>query len=180
MWVPPQVSRELEEQRRQYEAAVRLMLDWCEAPRDDLNRVAQSIDTNLAVLRALPNVPAGFPLKGGFFHVVRVNPGAPVTCEPITDNAGGFIEPTPTALERMLRERDLQNPQVRHALERREAERAEQARSAEASEREGRQEEMRDRILAATRTQVSMNPDAPWSQNASPAARRDAGARKTR
>jgi hypothetical protein len=166
LWIPPKVSKKLFEERLEYEQAVQLMLE-CEDPREDLNRVVAALDPDAAVLRAKPTVRTGFPLKPGYWHFIRRNPGAPMTVQPIEGPSGEYVDPTPSVLERMLRERDLQNPQVRRAMERREQERKALLEAEKQQMRDEIDTEVTERVLAATRTQVSLNRDSAWSQNAS-------------
>jgi hypothetical protein len=90
---------------------------------------------------------------------------------------GEFMEPT-SAVFAKLAEGDLWNADARRDRDRK-AEAAERARDRQRQrEQDDRNEELRDRYNAATRTWVSMNRDSAWTQNASPAARRDARNRR--
>jgi hypothetical protein len=90
-----------------------------------------------------------------------------------------FVEPTSQMLE-ALRMCDLQNQRVIEDRDKAMLQ-AEAARlRAVAREEECRRDEGVERFLAASRTQVLMSPDVPWSQNNAPASRRDRGNRKKR
>lgn len=163
MWVPPTVSRELYEERLEYEQVVQLMLE-CDQPNDELNRAVAQVDPGLAVVRAKPTVRTGFPLKPGFWHLIRRNQGAPLTVEVIQGPNEEFVEPSPDRLVQMLHERDLQNPAVVREMVRRKEEQQRLAEVEKQRVRAERDEEVSDRLLAATRTFVSLSPDVPWTQ----------------
>jgi hypothetical protein len=129
---------------------------------DQFNELLQEIDPYLQLVKAEDKVKAGVPLRPGFWHVIRHNPGAPPSVMTIEGENGEYIEPTSRVFE-LLQKNDMWNSnslkeenRKRRALQ--EAENRQKER-----DRESRQEEMYERYLAATRTQVSMLPN--WSQN---------------
>ena len=173
MWVPPKVERRLVEERNAYTASVESMVDRFRGVMNELNPRLKEIDPHLELIFAPPNVTAP-GLVPGRYHVMRHNPGAPPSLMPLEGPDGEFIEPGSRLLDE-LRSRDMWSPEAvndrrleREARERRQA--AEKARQDEL-----RRDELRERWAAASRAFVSMNMDAPWTQNASANARRYAG-----
>lgn len=161
LWVPPVAQRELVERRMEYQANMIHMLQM-KHTMDEFNKQLQEIDPYLQLVKAEETVAAGNPLKPGYWHVVRHNPGAPPSVMTIEGENGEYIEPTSRVFE-LLQKNDMWNSnslkeenRKRRALQ--EAENRQRER-----DREARQEEMLERYLAATRTQVSMIPG--WSQN---------------
>jgi hypothetical protein len=166
LWVPPRVSKELLEERLLFEQMAALMFEVeRDAVCDELNRQLEPIDPNVQIVRAKPTVRTGFPIKPGFYHFVRHNPGAPLSITPITGPNDEYVVPGSQVVD-MLRERDLQNPQVRRDMERREEERQARLEAEKQQMRDEIDTEVTERVLAATRTQVSLNRDSAWSQNA--------------
>jgi hypothetical protein len=171
VWLPPRVSRELRGSMQARNAELREMFWWQTPVCQEWSRELQKIDPYLRLAHAKPDAQAPGVMPG-FYHLVRLNPSAPLTAMPL-HHEGRFVEPSSGMLDR-LRESDLQNAQVVREQARRQVE-AERAREREkAREDEERKEEIRDRLRAAQETSVSMNEDTPWSQNASATARRDA------
>lgn len=179
--LPARVQREIikekwAEQRAQQRALVERMLDFDDPVCREWAPVLAKLDPMLRLGRARPQAyEPGVSVTPGFYHWVRENEGAPWTVTPITAPDGvSFAEPDSRLLAQ-LEGNDLQDPRVWRAL-------IEQAEQAEA-ERERREDErlremnetVYEKFLAGTRTQVSMNSDSPWTQNA--AGRRDAKGR---
>ena len=164
LWVPPRVSRDLQDRTQAHTAEVLGMVERFRGILDHFNRELKQIDPYLELIFAPPTAQA-VGLKPGRYHLLRHNPGAPPSLIVIEDYAGNFVEPTSQIFER-LRETDLWNNAVGHERRKREeaAERAQQRQKAR--EDEERREEIRDRLNAAFRTSVSMNNSNPWSQNA--------------
>jgi hypothetical protein len=172
MWVPPkyvQAREEFEHEMRQ--RLVNQELQRVKGILDEFNHELRRIDGQLEMVRA----PADCGLTGmkpHYYHVVRWNEGAPPTFFVIEGEHGEFVEPTSRVFEK-LREGDLWDPQVMRRIKQRHA----NAEAAEAKmrvrENQARQEEISERVAAVTRTQVSMNRDTPWTQNAAGAKRRD-------
>jgi hypothetical protein len=161
LWVPPDVAAKLVEERREFQADVNRQIDSAQLDRWD--RELQRVDEHLRLVLAKPNA-WGTPLKPGFWHIVRDNPGAPPSIMPIETADGEYLEPGPHMFD-MLARGDMWDPrfmqQIR-AAERRAAAAADRER---ASQRQERQEHLRELVDASTRTQVSMNRDTPWAQN---------------
>ena len=137
------------------------------------------LDPLLSMVKAPDCQVIGTPLVPGAYHVVRDNPGAPPSLIPIRDEEGRPIHP-PGRLLDQLKAMDSWNTNVRAMQQRiRDAEEERQQRDRE-RRREERQEHILDHYKSVTETSISMNTDSPWTQNASPAARRDAAARKAK
>lgn len=165
LFVPPKVARELAEETRRFNAAIDTV---CSTDRicDEWTRELRRLDPLLRMVRAPEQPVLGLPLHAGCYHVVRDNPGAPTSVvTPVLNEHGGFMEP-PGRLLDQLKGMDLQDTRVERMRERIARTEAERAQRAKELAREERQEELRDRVNAAMRTSVSMNPDAPWTQNA--------------
>lgn len=144
------------------------------------NRELRRIDRLLEMVFIPPGADTtGTQCRPGFYHVIRRNENAPITVMVVHGEHGEFVEPTSRIFDR-LRQGDLWNESSVRARENAERRAAEAADRERAREREARQDELVERVKAATRTQVSMNPDTPWSQNAAAAARRDQGQRRKR
>lgn len=174
LWTPPGVRREKDVVARdtadiRLAAALRGQLDWW-------NRELKAIDENLEMVW----FDDGVDIVGvvpNRYHVLRVSPDptVPVNIIPITDDEGGFVEPNSAVFDR-LRAGDMWNDRAVMDREKRRADAQAAAERQRERETEDRQAEILERWVAATRAQVSFG-DAPWSQNMSPAARRDAGER---
>lgn len=162
MWLPPRVSAQLESERAAHYARVERLTDTLDT-MEHFNRALREIDPYLQLVRAKLVIEAGTPLKPGYWHLVRHNPGAPPSITTIEGPDGEYVEPNSSIFE-MLRKQDLQNP--RAVRERRRFDEAARvaAEREEARERERVNAEVMERYLAGTRTQVSMVPG--WSQNA--------------
>lgn len=183
MWVPPKVSRELQQEREQFNAAVDARvaanaLLKVKGVLDEFNYELQQIDRNLQLMRLDAAADtSGTPFKAGYYHVVRMNDGAPVSVMVVEDEHGRFMEPSSRLFEQ-LRKADLWDSRNMRALEKRDRLADEAAEKRKVQERKERQQEMVERWAAASRTQVSMNTDVPWTQNASKTSQRDRDTRK--
>jgi hypothetical protein len=175
-WTPPAVTRQLADEAERDAATVHL----AKALRGQLdfwNRELRQIDDRLELVWFDENVDivGVVPCR---YHLIRRNdPPAPVSVIPITGPDGEFIEPNSALFDR-LRAADLWNDEARRDRQKRHEELIRRKRRQQERETEERQEEILERYLAATRTQVSLNTDAPWTQNQSPASRRDQAARR--
>lgn len=161
LWVPPKVAAELVEERRRFQADVEQQID--RGMIDRWQRELKRVDERLHLVLAKPQA-YGTPLKPGFWHIIRDNPGAPPSIMPIQTPDGGYLDPGAHMFD-MLAKSDLWDPRIMQHV------RAARRRADEAAERERntarqeRQEHLRELTNAATRTQVSMNRDTPWAQN---------------
>jgi hypothetical protein len=163
VWLPPKVSHRLE-QERMAEYARLAVLTSHHAQMADFNRDLKQIDPYLELVKCKEHIEPGSPLKPGYWHIIRHNPGAPPSIMVIEGPDGEFVEPTSQIFE-MLKRSDLQNPAVEYRRKQREREMDLARERREAREREERNDEVRERYLAGTRAQVSMT-DVPWHQNA--------------
>ncbi len=172
-WVPPRVSRELEQERIAAYARVAVLTDYMDTMRD-FNVDLARIDPNLSIVKAKESAEPGSGIRAGYWHVLRMNPGAPPSWFVVEGPDGEYIEPTSQIFDRLAGWMDLQSP----AVERRRREREEAIVKArerhEAEERRRWDEEVTERYNALNRTQVSMT-DVPWSQTNSPTAKRARG-----
>lgn len=165
LWLPPEVSRELRDHTASYRAEVLKMIETAGPVQAAWNPTLQAKDPRLSMIRAKESANA-VGLIPGYYHLMMDGEGVPLTFLAIRNPDGSFTEPSHRTLT-WLSEADLQNPQVireRDAQMRSLEERTAKDRAAIADEVT---EEAEERWAAATRTQVSMNPDTPWSQNAS-------------
>lgn len=162
VWVPPNVEKRLVDERNKAKAEMMQMV-YLKGVMDDFNKQLREIDPYLEIALATETVLAGNPLKPGFWHIIRHNPGAPPSVMTIEGANGEYIEPNHEVFRKLKEDNDMWNPaSARRVLEREERlHKAEERRRQ--LERESRVEEMTERWNAATRTQISMVPG--WSQN---------------
>lgn len=170
LWVPPSAQRRIVEDRQRFASEINSVtvqekMRSVKALLDEWNYHLKQIDERLELIRAQETIPAGIPMKPGYYHVVRWNEGAAPSVWPIEGEHGEYVEPTSKLLE-IIKKNDLWDPRnfkrlVGAALARDEA--LERDRMVE---RQLRQAEIMERVAAATRTQVSMSRDIPWAQNA--------------
>jgi hypothetical protein len=131
----------------------------------EFTRELKRIDPGLELVWWPPsaNAPGFVP---GRYHVVWHHPSNGLgSVEPLVDKTGGYREPDSSLFElvrgsdmwndRLVRDKKRIREQALKAKEKREREELEQI-----------EQEAGERWLAATRAQVSMNRDTPWSQNA--------------
>lgn len=163
LFIPPKVHQELLEERRQF-AADLFNCTYVDDTCIRWNRELRRLDPRLSMRRAYDQPVLGMPLEPGCYHLIRDCPDAPPSVTPVRGPDGGFCEP-PGGLLEQLKSMDMQNPNVIRmrariqALEERRMERHKE------ELREERIDETLERLAAASQTRVSMNPDAPWSQN---------------
>jgi hypothetical protein len=176
-WVPPKVARELVAEREQFNAQMdERARQWqaLETMRE-FNHELKRIDSLLELIFVPENADAsGSPCRPGFWHVLRRNAGAPWTVIVIEDGDGMPVEPSSRLFEK-LRQGDMWNHRSQRERDRMERKAQEAEDRRKVREREDREQEIEERVKAATRVQVSMNTSVPWTQNNSPVARRDAG-----
>lgn len=161
LWTPPAVQRELVERRHQYAANLVHMMQM-KHTMDFFNKQLQEIDPYLQLVKAEEHVEAGIPLRPGFWHIVRHNPGAPPSVMTIEGEKGEYIEPN-SRLFTLLQKNDMWNSNSLKEENRKRRKLLEAEERQKQREREARQQEMFERVQAATRVQVSMLPN--WSQN---------------
>lgn len=162
LFLPPGVSRELQQERLAHHARVAALTHYA-AAMDDFNADLKQIDPYLELVKAKEQIEAGTPLKPGYWHVIRHNPGAPPSIMTIEGPDGEYIEPDSGVFRQLQEWCDLQNPAVNHRRRKREQDIQAAQERRRAREREEADDEVMQRYLAGTRTQVSMVPG--WSQN---------------
>lgn len=162
IWVPQQTNKRLLDERRQFAAELAQMM-YVKGVMDEFNKELREIDPYLELVQAKEKIKAGNPLKPGYWHIVRHNPGAPPTVMTIEGENGEYVEPNAEVFRRLKEDNDMWNVESAHRRRKRE-EKLELAKERRKDrERKERQEEIMERWNAATRTQVSMLPG--WSQN---------------
>lgn len=162
LWTPPKVSRELVDKRREATAEMMQMV-YLKGVMDDFNKELKQIDPYLELALASEKVLAGNPLKPGYWHIIRHNPGAPPSVMTIEGPNGEYVEPTSEVFRMLKEDNDMWNPASMHRKRKREEELERAKERRKERERRDRQQEIQERWDAATRTQVSMLPG--WSQN---------------
>ncbi len=163
MWLPPAVSHELREKTREHNAAALHMFDLNYGIMDKWNRELRKIDPLLRLGKAKEKADA-VGVVPGYYHLIRINPGAPIWTVPLHDGTGGFVEPSSAMLD-MLRASDLQNAAVQRDKKAQEEREAESQRRAEDLRHEQRVDHMMDGVKAIVRPGVTMS-DVKWSNRA--------------
>jgi hypothetical protein len=176
LWTPPKVDRELKESSRSYAASVEKMVDRFKSVLEDFNRDLKRMDPNLELVFFPPNAKAAGVIPGRY-HLMRTLPDGPPSLVPITGPSGEFAEPDSGIFE-WLRKSDMWSAAARRDRERANDEARKASERRKEQEAEERTAEIVERWKAATRTFVSMDRSNPWTQNASPAARRDSRSRR--
>ena len=112
LWVPPSVSQDLVDHTRAYNAQIMEMLETAGPVQAEWNRVLRDKfpDWPMFLVRAKEHAQAP-GLMPGFYHLMVIPQGAPVTFLPISLPDGSFCEPSHQTLS-WLESADLQNPQV--------------------------------------------------------------------
>jgi hypothetical protein len=135
----------------------------------EYNALLARIDPKLQLIYWDSDRP-DMPLRKGYWYVIRDNPGAPPTWMEVNIN-GAPCEPNSRLFDK-LAEGDLWNTDLIRRSLRAQRERLAQAQADRLRVDEERMEHIHELTLAATRTQVSMNRDTPWTQNNSANSRR--------
>jgi hypothetical protein len=177
LWTPPKVDRGLADETRAFTADMERMLDRTRGILREFTRDLKAMDPDLELVFFDPDA-SGPGIVPGRYHVLRKDRfDGPPTLIPIVGPNGEFAEPD-SGLFDYLRKIDLWNTAAARDRERAHDEARKAAERAREREQEERHEELVERWKAATETRVSMNDASPWSQNRTPAGRRDAGSRK--
>jgi hypothetical protein len=130
----------------------------------EFNRELRRIDAHLEMVYWPMRAPEIHGFVNGCYHIVRHNPDAAGSVEPLVNDDLSYREPGGWVFD-MLAASDMWDDRVMRDRERI-RQRAVQARERQKErEREERQDEVRDRYNAAFRAQVSLT-DVPWSQTA--------------
>lgn len=170
-WVPPPVSQELREETRKREARALhgLRVEHQQQWVDEFNRDLENIWPGMRLVWCHDPAPVEAVAMGArpgrWGILLPSQTGGPGSVKPLlADDGEGYVEPGAWVFD-MLRAQDWWNPEVRRDRERvqRELEAAKLKR--EEDERRAADEWCVERYLAGTRASVSMNRDAPWSQN---------------
>jgi hypothetical protein len=162
LWVPPSVSRELQESTSAYREELFSRARHREVI-DSFNPELKKIDPHLQMVWFDEGTEL-FGVVPNRYHLLRDNPGAPPSLEPLCDAEGGFIEPNSGVFE-WLRKGDMWNAAAKHDRERSIEAARRAAERARDREREDIEEEFKDRYNAAFRTSVSLA-NTPWTQTA--------------
>lgn len=175
LWTPPsartyrapKVSREHWDGMLAWEAQVLACMHREGGILDHWNRELEPIDPLLRLMQA--NVSArATGVVPGFYHLVRLRDPARASfmmVAPLMGPRGEFAEPS-DAMLRGLRAADLQNQRAVADRARRDAEAERDRAGDERRDDDDRRAEISQRLDAIMRTQVSMNRDTPWAQNA--------------
>lgn len=173
LYLPPHVA---EQKRREFAAEIAKRIEVDQRCEEFTARLRREIDPRLVMVKAGDLIAPGTPLRPGFYHVLRFNEDAPMTVIPITEH-GNYVEPDGRVFVKLIhgnltQQRVMDDIHARDRKEQQDAERAAQR------AKDARRDELKERALAVTRAQVSMDRTVPWTQNQSPTSRRDAGTRK--
>lgn len=122
----------------------------------------QKIDPRLFMVKAYDEIEPGTPLVPGFYHVLRRNDDAPLTVLPVHDN-GAYVEPDSRVFDALARG-NMASRRVMSDLEQQEKAVEKAVEREKANKRDDRQAELKDRVNAAVRAQVSLDRSVPWTQ----------------
>lgn len=164
LWTPGRVDRKTLDQRERYSASMEQMMDRFKSVLDRFNPELKRLDPDMEMV-FFPHTVDLPGVRPGRYHVVKRVPWGPPSLIPIVGPRGEFVEPD-SGLFTWLAKNDMWNARSRRERERLEAD-AESARLRQSErETEDRQQEILERWRAVKRTQVSMNTDTAWGQNA--------------
>ena len=173
LWVPPRVSRELEEGTRAFNVRCSMDVETDGPVQRYWNPRLRLIDDRLALVQAKERV--GTPgLRAGFWHIRRNNEAGPVSLICVEGPDGGFMEPS-SRMEDLLLAGDLQSARTVRGRDEA-AVAAERARVRDdARDGEDRRGHMLEYYRAITRQHVSMTDARPWTNAAKDSARGKTG-----
>jgi len=163
LWVPPKVARDLREETAEHNATTLNMFDLFGPFYDKWNRELKKLDPLLRLGKAKEKAHAVGVIPG-YYHLIRINPGAPLWTMPLHDSQGRFVEPTSRMLDQ-LRERDMQNMRVIRDRQKAIEEKAKQEEKDKANRIERLVDEGTERWKAYSQVRIPFNNDAKWSQN---------------
>lgn len=167
LYLPPSVLRDrrLENEAQAFAAGVFVRDDRCR----EFDPLLLNVEPWLRMLFCREPAPLEVVAAGarpGRYNIVREPPhGEPVTFIPIVGPAGEYVEPTSRVFD-TLKAMDWWNDEVKRDRVERENRIEDARRKAQAEERRRIDDEVFERFQAVSRTQVSMNPDTAWGQNA--------------
>lgn len=174
LWLPPSARQAARDKRAAYDRAV-LNGMALHARLEEWNRDLREIDPHLELVRA--SVQTSHPaLVPGFYHLIRHNPGVPVSVLVVGDRDGrlvlghadeplGFREPDSSLFEE-IKKQDLWSDRSTREREKRAREAERQASKRRERERADIVTEVRDRVKATFSPGVSMAQAGPWSYRA--------------
>ena len=163
LWVPPNVSREIREETAKANEATLSMFQLQYGILDKWNRELKKFDPLMRLGKAHDNAE-GIGVIPGYYHLIRINPGQPIWCLPIHDN-GKYAEPTNAMLD-MLRNSDMQNPQVLRDKERMAKAEAKAKARAKETKREEREGSMMEHWRSIYQPQIAFSDDK-WTNSTS-------------
>lgn len=155
-------GRELAHAREEFAAQLREELRPALGKIAELDALLKRIDPLLHLVYWDTDRP-DLPFRRGYWYVIRDNPGGIPSWVEINAD-GAPIEPTSRIFDR-LAQGGLWNADTVRRSKAAELERLAQAEADRLRADEERTEHLRELVLAATRTQVSMNRSTPWAQN---------------
>lgn len=164
----------LREQRLQNEAeatrfmAARMAPWWHQFDRD-LQRIDPSLSLVFCPEPAPLNVVAAGARPGRYNIMRQSHKGGPMTFMPVVGPDGEFVEPTSRVFDQ-LKSMDWWDPEVMRERKRVQDQLEDERRKRHDEEMRRIQEETWERWLAVSRTQISMNRETAWGQNARGAA----------
>lgn len=167
LYLPAGVSPEMMDERQRREAQAQTVFLRDERCRE-FDPLLFRVDPYLSMVFCNDPAPievAHCGARPGRYNIVRQVPGAPLSFIPIVGPSGEYVEPTSRVFE-LLRQMDWWNEDVKRDRNAREDRLEDARRKTQDAERERLNTEVYERYVAGTRTQVSMNPDVPWAQNA--------------
>ena len=167
LWTPPKVKPRDADNTARFAQAVRAAT-FEDAVCARWNRELERLDPLLRLVKNRSDDAwvVGTPLVPGAYHLLRANPGAPMTVHPLVDGEGVALPEPPGSLLEQLQRMDLQNPAVMARIRRQVEEHKAREERAKELEREQRQYSILRDWKAVTNASVSMNEDTPWTQNA--------------
>jgi hypothetical protein len=170
-FAPPKVSHELRDETRRREQHAFLGLvtddgsDWWRGWNRDLEHFCTGMRLVFCPDPCPVEAVAMGARPGRWGILVPSMLGGPVSVKAFAGPNDERVEPGSWVFE-MLRSHDWGDPRVRRDRARAAEEAARATERRKQAERDARDEEVLERYLAGTRTQVSMNPDTAWGQNA--------------
>lgn len=163
--LPEHVQRRLDlEKRREFEARILRNVTIEDARAREYTAKLQAVSPDMFMVKAHDNVDLGVPLRPGFYHILVRNQDAPLSVMEVHEN-GRYAEPDSRIFD-VLAKGNLRERRVRERLEQRDKQEQDDIEKDRRTTNENRRERLKDIVLSATRAQVSMNRDTPWTQNA--------------
>jgi len=163
LYLPPSV---MAAERLRFAADIDARVDRDDPVALRFTRLLQAHDRRLIMVRAKDTIAPGTPLKPGYYHLIVRNDNAPLSVFPVEGANGEYVEPTSRVFTR-LAAGDMHNPAVYREMVQKDRRRDAEVERDKKLRKEQRRDHLRDNVNAATRTSVSMNRDARWTQNAS-------------